>query len=97
MGFIINDTVEVGDFGQSLSGLYATLSSKIDTRKVGNDYRVRGMLKIYFNKQAYLDGKRYLAASTKEVTAVAADLDNNLFTKLYTDIKTEYTSTTDDL
>ena len=97
MGIIINDTITLNN-GLTASTIYCSFGDdEIFIKKNNGEYYIEGHYKIWFNKDYRTDGKHFLDTGMILVKITSNDLSSNLYTLMYNELKTNYTSTTDDL
>ena len=98
MGLIIQDTITLPN-GLDVSNYYVNLgemeikkSRNVDTDEC--EYSIRSEYKYYATRQARLENKESLLTLTTIVLTSSLD---DIETKIYTDIKQNYTTYTDDI
>lgn len=98
MGLIVQDTITLPN-GLNVSSYYVNLgemeikkSRNVDTNEC--EYSIRSEYKCYATKEARLENKDSLLTLTTII--LTSNLDD-IETKIYTDIKQNYTTYTDDL
>ena len=98
MGIIINDTITFVN-GLTSSNVYCSFGDdEIFIKKNNNgEYYIEGHYKIWFNKDYRNDGKHFLDTGMIFAKINSNDLTSNLYTLMYNALKTNYTSTTDEL
>ena len=99
MGIIINDALTLNT-GQVLSNAYMSFgpNSIQLTKKVVDStttYECLGQGFIFVSEDAKNNGYAPINMNLIKVDLNASELGSNLFEKLYTQLKTNYTSTTD--
>ena len=110
MGIIIGDTITLNN-GLTVTNTYCSFgNSKISLRKnINNTYDSSGNIVsninytlycnycIWINKTYRLNNNVILESYNINKDITSSDLNTNLYSILYTEIKSKYTSTTDDI
>jgi hypothetical protein len=98
MGLINNDMFEASN-GVQKTGTYISFSNEMIYIQKNNEgsYTVIGYYRIFWDKDARLANKAHIDTATVIAKIPDTDLNNNLYTVLYNEIKTKFTNTIDDL
>lgn len=98
MGFTVNDTIEVGQSGVTLSNAYVAFGRETLRLRGNSDgtYTIECMAKLYKSKAAYRNGKAPLDSFLAQEIITENQLNGNLFRRLYNILKTKFTGTQDD-
>jgi hypothetical protein len=100
MGIIIADTLTLST-GQTVSNSYACFSKHTvqleKTTTIGGviQYECRGYASIFIDESSRNNNKGSIDVVSILVILSSSDLSNNLYSKLYTGLKTKYSSTSD--
>jgi len=98
MGIEIDDVIEY-DIGVSMAGTYASFGNDsircIQSSNEGEDYRLNSMAKVWANEAARNSNSNALQLISVSIGITIGQLDGNLYTLLYDELKLNYTSTQD--
>lgn len=97
MGFIINDTLTLPS-GITVTGAYVMFGKETLSLSANSDetYRVSCVAHIYKDRRAALEGKQPIDNLVAEEIIREAQLNGNLFRRLFNLLKDRYHSTSDD-
>lgn len=91
MGFIVTNGLTT-DYGFDVSGCYVTVRGALTIRRLQpGAFEVESMAGVYTNEAAYNAGKPPLRHVRHTISATAAELNTNLFRKMYTGLKATFT------
>jgi len=100
MGIIINDTITLNN-GLTASTIYCSFGEgeiRIEkNRDNTSEYDISGHYTIWVSKDFRTNDKPCLDAGNISLKVTSSDLNSNIYTLLYNELKTKYTSTTDEL
>ena len=100
MGIIIGDTINLSN-GLTVANAYGSFgNNEIRLSKNENDntqYILESHYNIWVNKDNRTNNKSIIDAGNIRKTLTVSELSSNLYSILYTEIKSKFTSTTDDL
>lgn len=98
MGFTIKDEIELGKSGVRVSRAYITFGFETLRVKglITGDYEVECLAHVYSSKQSFIDKKDHLDVIFVREKITEAQLNGNLFKRLYNILKTKYVNTEDD-
>jgi len=100
MGIIINDTITLNN-GLTASSIYCSFGEgeiRIEkNRDNSSEYDISGHYTIWVSKDFRINDKPSLTGGHISLTITSNDLNSNIYTLLYNELKTKYTSTTDEL
>ena len=98
MGFRVNEEIEIGGTGVTLSRFYVTIGRETIRLKgnADNTYDIECIAKIYKNRNAYNNGKSPLDIQMAKETVPENALNGNLYRRIYNILKASYTETEDD-
>ena len=100
MGILIGDTITFSN-GLTSTNCYCSFynnSISIEKNEYTSDiYNIRGTASIWVNKTFRDENKPILDIINVSVSITSSQLDTNIYTHLYTSLKSKYTSVTDDL
>ena len=96
MGLIVHDVYSVdNNSGLSLKDIYINLGDVVISRKLESvGYKIFYVSQYYFNKQARIDSKVPLLNQSK--TIECDSLPVNIYEYIYNDLKSNYSSYSDD-
>ncbi len=93
---IINNDPFTTPQNVSISGSYMTFGSdRLLLQKVGADYVLKGNCSVYKDQNAKNNGFKALSIFSVSTTLSSGQLSNNLYTKLYDQLKLTYQNSTD--
>jgi hypothetical protein len=97
MGIIVGDTINFQN-GLSVTDAYLSFgNSDLRVEKNGDNYSVRGVAKCWKDKACRDANLPILDLYSVTITLTKAQLDTtNLYDALYTELKTRYTTTTNE-
>lgn len=109
MGILIGDTIEITRTGLSITGAYASFCTNeirlekreekmtdaegVETKTV--IYTVRSVARIWKDADARTCEKHPLDGIMVQKTLTTEEMNTNLYTVLYNELKSKYTTTTD--
>jgi hypothetical protein len=97
MGLINNDSFEAKN-GVQKTGTYISFNGEVlHLQKQNEMYQLVAYYRVYWDKAARDAGKMHIDSGTLIVEIPDTDLNTNLYTILYNDLKTKFTNTTDEL
>jgi hypothetical protein len=98
MGFIVVDSIEVGQSGVTLDHAYVAFGRETLRLRGNSDgtYTVECMAKLYKSKAAYNNGKAPLDSFLAQEILNENQLNGNLFRRLYNILKARFSQTQDD-
>jgi len=100
MGIIINDTITLNN-GLTASTIYCSFGEgeiRIEkNRDNASEYDISGHYTIWVSKDFRINDKPSLDAGNISLKITSSDLNSNIYTLLYNELKTKYTSATDEL
>ena len=100
MGIIIGDTITLSN-GLTVQNAYASFgNTEVQVRKDENNnsqYILESHYHIWVDKNNRTNNKSIIDAGNVRKTITASDLNSNLYTILYTEMKSNFTTTTDEI
>ncbi len=101
MGLINNDNY-ISANGVQKVGTYISFNNETlyltkSQTEGGARYTVRANYRIFWDKQARDENKTFLELKSVSTEITEAELNNSLYTVLYTKLKTIYTNATDEI
>ncbi len=98
MGITINDSLALS-IGITQANTYSSIGNNDVTISPSStqslDYDVRGFARVWIDKASRDLDRPIVHATNVSVGITKGQLDENLYTLLYTELKTQYTSTSD--
>jgi len=92
MGITIGDTITLKSSLTNTNSYGSFGDSDIFIEKNGSNYIIRGQGKIWASKTARDDNKLCIDAVNIQISIPESSLSNNLYSLLYTEWKTSYTT-----
>lgn len=99
MGLIVNDKYTASN-GVEKTGVYISFNSETIYLRKDNDankYNVRANYRVYWDKQAKDSSKQFVELHSVSVSIPAEELNCNLFTCLYAELKKKYANSVDSI
>lgn len=93
MGLIVTDTITLNN-GIEITNYYVNIGEIKITKESGTSYGLDVKYNFYTSKNARLDNRKTFEQGH---TTISVDTLDNMYTQIYTEVKTNFTSYTDDL
>ena len=94
---IINNNLYMSSHGFSKSGVYLTFGKQrlILTKKTDDTFKLNGVCCVFYDQTTYINGKMCIDEFSITVNISKSELSENLYSKLYCELKKTYTNTID--
>jgi hypothetical protein len=91
MGFTVTDGLTT-DYGFDVTGCYVTVRGALTIRRLRpGEFEVESIASVYASEALYNAGKPALRHIRHVFSATTAELNSNLFRKIYTGLKATFT------